>query len=260
MSRSSPLRQFVAKIDPFNSNERELFRSHETVPYLQVKYSDSHWLLNNSVDKLLGDNQQLILVDWEDGRKIKDRHPDEVFRRCVELEEHLSCVYLGDRWTYEAMTSRENRKQINQSIGLQRYLGERFERFDVDFEVNPVLLGWKSWHFERHRDLLEDFGKDLVGFDATGYRSKYKLAEDINHAIDVLGICGIYLSGRIGPTHLAQVPSEVQVFSGKNAILKEIQLENGEFARELLRSSIQRRARQFESPQTEIRQFTTATS
>ena len=55
----NPFRRFVAKVDPFNSNERDLFRGHEAVPSLQVKYSDSHWLLNNPVDELVDPDQQL---------------------------------------------------------------------------------------------------------------------------------------------------------------------------------------------------------
>lgn len=71
-------RGIVIKIDPFNSNERALFRGHEAVPFLQVKYGDSNWLLDNPVTDLLGSNQQLILVDWEDGEKAQEPKP----RRC----------------------------------------------------------------------------------------------------------------------------------------------------------------------------------
>jgi len=258
MPETASIRQFVAKVDPFNANERDLFRGHESIPYLQVKYSDSHWLLNNSVDDLLGSNQQLILVDWEDGEKLKDRDPDHVVRRCLMLEPYIDYAWLGDRWTYEKMTPRENRKQINTSVDLQRYLGEQFEQFGVDFEFNPMVLGWKPWHLRRFSDLLEDFENTLVGFDATAYRSKYNQANDVNLTFDVLDLGGMYVNGCIGPTHLRYLPNGVKAFSGKSQILKEVRLDNDEFSRNLLGRSIERRINAFENPQTELGEFNTA--
>lgn len=257
---TNALRQFVAKIDPFNANERDLFRGHEAVPYLQVKYSDSHWLLENPVDDLVGSNQQLILVDWEDGKKIKGRDPGDVVRRCLKLEPYIDYAWLGDRWTYEEkMTPRENRRQINTSVDVQRFLGERFEEYDVDFEFNPMLLGWRPWHLRRFSDLLEDFGRELVGFDATAYRSKYNQANDIGLAFDVVNIGGMYVNGCIGPTHLRYLPNGVKAFSGKSQLLKEVRLD-GEFRRNLLGRCIERRINAFENPQTELGEFNTATT
>lgn len=254
------LRKFVAKVDPFNSNERELFRARADVPLVQMKYSDSHWLLDNPIDDLLDSNQQLILVDWEDEENLIGRNPHDVFQRCIEFEDYIAYVYLGDRWTYEKMSPRQNRKQINWSIGVQRKLGRWFREVDADFEFNPMLLGWKRWHLERHRGLVEDFGNDLVGFDATGYRSKYTLAADVNRAIETLDLQGMYVSGRCGGTHLAYLPAEVKAFSGKSAILKEVRLDSGDFSQNLLGRSIEQRIRAFDSPQTELRQFIKATS
>jgi hypothetical protein len=260
MPEPSSLRQLITKVDPFNANERDLFRGHESVPFLQMKYGDSHWLLDNPVGELLGPNQQLILVDWEDGANLKDRNPDDVLRRCLELEPYIDYAWLGDRWTYEEMTPRENRKQIKTSVGLQRFFGERFKEFDVNFEYNPMLLGWKPWHFRRFDELLEDFGRTLVGFDATGYRSKYRLVKDINLAFSVHDIDGMYVNGRIGPTHLAYLPNGVKAFSGKGQMLKEVKLETGEFSRSLLTSSIERRIKAFENPQAELGDFMSVTS
>jgi hypothetical protein len=261
MPKPSPLRELVMKVDPFNSNERALLCGHESVPVLQVKIGDSHWLLNNRVDDLLGPNQQLVLVDWEDGAKLKDRNPDDVLQRCLELEPYIDYVWLGDRWTYEEkMTPRENRKQINISVGLQQFYGERFEEYDMDFEYNPMLLGWEPWQLRRFSELLEDFGRTLVGFDATGYRSKHRLRKDINLALSTLDIHGMYVNGRIGPTHLAYLPNEVQAFSGKGQILKEVRLDQGEFSRDLLPASIDRRIKAFENPQAELGEFGSVTS
>ena len=252
-------RGFGAKVDPTNSNERNLFRAHEAVPFIQVKYSDSHWLLDHDVNTLVGPDQQLILVDWEDEQKFIGRHPDAVVERCIRLEEHINYVFLGDRWTYETLSPRENRTQINRSVALQQYLGRRFEEFGAHFEFNPMLQGWKGWHLERCRPLVDEFGGGFVGWDATGYRSKYELAGDVNHAIEQLRLEGVYVSGRIGRTHLPLLPDEVVAFSGKRGILDEVQLANGEFSRELLHRSVAERVRKFEHPQTELRQFLTAT-
>lgn len=257
MKNDSFPRDFVAKVDPFNSNERSLFRGRANVPYLQVKYKDSHWLLNNPIEDLMSPDQQLILVDWENERHLIGRDPNDVFRRCIELEEYIDYAYLGDRWTYDndKMTRRRNRKQINWSIGVQRKLGRRFREVDADFDFNPMVLGWKRWHLERHRDLIEEFGKDLVGFDATGYRSEDKLLGDINRTIDTLDIDGMYVSGCIGPTHLASLPTEVRAFSGKNQIIKEVCPTNDDLGRNMLDDSIEMRVDAFENPQTELRQF-----
>lgn len=260
MPSTNPVRKFVAKVDPFNANERDLFRGHDAVPYLQVKYSDSHWLLQNEVDELVGPNQQLFLSDWEDEKYLIGREPDKVVVRCLKLEPYIAHVWLGDRWTYEKMTPRANRKQINTSIDIQRYLGERFVELDVDFEFHPMLLGWKHWHLRRFRDLLEDFGTTLVGFDATAYKSKYRQANDVNLAFDVVDIDGMYVNGCIGPTHLEYLPSGVKAFSGKSQILKEVRLDNDEFSRNLLGPSIERRINAFENPQTELGEFNTATT
>lgn len=260
MQAKNPPREFIAKVDPFNSNERELFRDHDAVPFIQVKYSDSHWLLDNPVEDLLGPDQQLILVDWEDGEKLDGRKPDDIVRRCIELEEYIDYAYLGDRWTYETLNPRKNRKQINWSIGVQRILRKRFEEFGVDFEYHPMVLGWKRWHLERHRDLLEEFDTGLVGFDATGYRSKYKFAADVNRTIETLDLDKLYVSGRMGPTYMPYMPSEVKAFSGKGELFNEVRLPNGELSRDLLTQSIRRRIEAFNSPQTDLRQFTKATS
>ncbi|EMA53850.1 hypothetical protein [Halococcus thailandensis] len=261
MSKSSSPRQLVTKVDPFNPNEVALFRDHEAVRFLQVKYGDSHWLLDNPIDDLVGPNQQLILVDWEDGTKLKHRDPDDVVQRCLELEPYIDYVWLGDRWTYEdKMTPRENRKQINTSIELQRFYGEYFEEYSVDFEYNPMLLGWKPWHLRRFDNLLNDFGGTLVGFDATGYRSKSRLRKDLNIALSTLDIQGIYVNGRIGPTHLAYLPNEVRAFSGKNQIIKKVRLGPCEYSRDLLTDEIEKRIRAFESPQAELGEFGSATS
>ena len=158
------------------------------------------------------------------------------------------------------MTPRENRRQINISVGLQRFYGERFEKYDVGFEYNPMLLGWKPWQFRRFSELLEDFGRALVGFDATGYRSKYRLRKDINFALSALDIEGMYINGRVGPTHLAYLPNEVQGFSGKSGILDDVRLDRGEFSRDLLFDSIERRIKAFENPQAELGEFPSATS
>lgn len=262
MQDASPIHGFVAKVDPSNSNERELFRGHERVGYIQIKYSDSHWLLDedNHVEDLVGPDQKLILVDWEDGEKLIGREPDDIVRRCLKLEEHLDYVYLGDRWTYETSSPRKNRNQIKRSVGLQRELGERFKQSDVDFEFNPMVLGWKTWHLERQRDLIEDFGNDLVGFDATGYNSKNTCSIDVNNAIDTLGLEGVYVSGRGGPTYLELFPSEVKAFSAKAELINEVRVGDEEYSRNLLSQSIERRVKAFNDPQTDLRQFNTATS
>ena len=260
MAKLYPPRRFVPKVDPFNHNERELFRGHESVPFLQVKIGDSHWLLDNPVDDLIGPNQQLVLVDWEDESKLKDRDPDDVLQRCLELEPYIDYAFLGDRWTYEEMTPRENRKQINISLDLQRFYGESFEKYSVDFEYNPMLLGWKLWHLRRFDDLLNDFGRTLVGFDATAYRSKYRMREDMNLALSTQNIQGIYVNGRIGPTHLAYLPSEAKAFSGKSELLKEVRLGQSEYSRKLLTDEIEGRIRASEGPQTELGEFGSATS
>lgn len=251
---------FVAKVDPTNANERALFRDHDAVQYLQVKYSDSHWLLKHPVDELLGPDQQLILVDWEDEVHFIGRHPDAVVERCIALEDHIDYVFLGDRWTYGTLTPRQNRTQINRSIALQQYFGRRFREFGADFEFNPMLQGWKRWHLERFMPVLEEFGSGLVGWDATGYRSKYLLTGDLNGAVEQLGLDGVYVSGRIGPTHLSVLPSEVVAFSGKRGILNDVEIADGEFSRELLHESVAQRLRKFKNPQAELRQFTTATT
>ncbi|RJT03844.1 hypothetical protein [Halococcus sp. IIIV-5B] len=261
MPKLYPPRQFVAKVDPFNPNERELFCGHESVPFLQVKVGDSHWLLDNPVDDLVGPNQQLILVDWEDGEKLKDRDPGDVLQRCLELEPYIDYAFLGDRWTYEEkMTPRENRRQINISVGLQRFYGEGFGRYNVDIEYNPMVLGWEPWHFQRFDELLNDFGRTLVGFDATGYRSRYRMREDMNSALSTSNIQGIYVNGRIGPTHLAYLPNEAKAFSGKSELLKEIRVGQGEFSRALLSPNINRRNDAFENPQAELGEFGSVTS
>lgn len=252
------LQNLIVKVDPFNSDERDLFRGHEKVPYLQVKYSDSHWLLKNDVTDLLGPDQELILVDWEEEENFIGRDPDNVVRRCVKLQPYIDYAWLGDRWTYEDESRRMNRKQINLSIALQKYYRKRFETLEVDFEYNPMVLGWKRWHLERHRSLLEQFDDPLVGFDATGYRSKYEFAKDVNRTIKTLDV-ELYVSGRIGPTFLEMVPPEVQAFSGKCQLITDAQLDNGDLSRKLLGASIDRRIRAFEHPQTDLRQFTTAT-
>lgn len=253
---------FVAKVDPTNSEERHLFRGHDSVPFIQVKYSDSHWLLKeeNSIDQLVGPDQGLVLVDWEADEKIQGRHPHDVFQRCIELEEHLDHVYLGDRWTYEKLSPRKNRNAIKRSVRFQRILGEWFREYNVDFEFNPLVLGWDHWHLERQRALVEDFATGLVGFDATGYRSKYQLAYDVNRVIETLDVPAIYVNGRIGPTHLEQLPSEVQAFSGKRALLDEVRRKDGSFSRALLDPRIEHRLRSLDDPQTELRRFTTVTS
>lgn len=69
----------------------------------------------------------------------------------------------------------------------------------------------------------------------------------------------MYVNGRIGPTHLAYLPNGVKAFSGKGQILKEVRLNNGEFSRDLLDRSIERRVDAFENPQTELGEFKTAT-
>ncbi|NKE37912.1 hypothetical protein GWG54_19355 [Natronococcus sp. JC468] len=244
----------VVKIDPFNQNERELFCAHERVPALQIKYSDSHWLLNNrdQISELIGPDQRLILTEWEDGDKLLERDPDDVFVRLMELEDYVDIAYLGDRWTYEAMTARQNRKQIMRSIEAQEYLFRRFEEVGADLELRPTILGWKSWHLERNRPLVDLMGGP-VGFDATGYRSKYELAKDVNRVVEVLDV-EVYVNGRIGPTHLEYLPSEVCGFSGKSALLKETKVD-GEFSRDLLHSSIEKRLRAANDSQTELRQF-----
>jgi len=175
------------------------------------------------------------------------------------LEPYLDYAWLGDRWTYEDDGLRENRRQINRSIELQQYYKKRFDELDVDFEYNPMVLGWKVWHLERHRKLLAQFDNPLVGFDATGYRSKYELAKDTNRTIETLDV-DLYVSGRIGPTHLKYLPSEVQAFSGKGQLIKEVQLPNDELSRDLLSPCIERRIRAFENPQTELRQFIAVSS
>ncbi|WP_204366219.1 hypothetical protein [Haloterrigena salina] len=244
--------EIVVKIDPYNQNERDLFRAHKRVPALQVKYSDSNWLLNNPVDDLVGPDQTLILTEWEDGDKLLGRDPDDVFDRLMELEEHVDIAFLGDRWTYEVMTPRQNRKQIMRSVEAQKYLFHRFEEVNADFELRPTILGWKSWHLERNRPLVKLMGGP-VGFDATGYRSKYELAKDVNRVIDVLG-AEVYINGRIGPTHLEYMPSEVCAFSGKSALLKETKVGD-EFSRDLLDSSVEKRLQAVNDSQTELRQF-----
>lgn len=246
--------EFAVKVDPTNSNERELFRGHPDVPAIQIKYSDSNWLLTNPVDELVGPNQILILTEWEDGDKLLGRDPREVFVRCVKLEEYLDIVYLGDRWTYESINPRRNRKQIMRSVEAQKYLFHRFEEIDADFEMRPTILGWKTWHLERNRPLVELMGGP-VGFDATGYRSRYELAKDTNRVVNVLDV-NVYANGRIGPTHLEYLPSEVCAVSGKSALLDETKV-GGEFSRDLLGDSINTRLEKLNDSQTELRQFFT---
>jgi hypothetical protein len=59
---------------------------------------------------------------------------------------------------------------------------------------------------------------------------------------------------------LEYLPNGVEAFSGKSQILKEVQLDNDEFSRNLLGPSIEQRINAYENPQTELGEFVTATS
>ena len=255
MTSDPPFSGYVAKVDPFNTNERALFRGRDPVEAIQIKFSDSHWLFTNPVDELVGPNQQLILVDWEDEDHLMDRHPDDIIRHCLELEPYLDHVYLGDRWTYEKMGPRRNRTQINRSVGVQEELGRQFRKFDVNFEFHPMVQGWKSWHLERVRPVVEEFGKTMVGFDATGYNSKYDLADDVNRAIRVLDLESLYVSGRIGPTYLEILPKEVQAVSGRQSLMDDVKSPTGEHNPSLLDPEIKRRLNALNNDQAQLRQF-----
>lgn len=260
MSDEQPPIQCRVKVDPRNANERALFRAHPRVDAIQIKFRKADWLLENDVADLVGPNQQLIVVEWEDGEYLVDRTPDKVFRLMAKIADHVDIAYLGDRWTYENLKRAENIKEIERSVEVQKLLYRWFNEIDAGFEMRPTILGWRRSHYEWFRELLTLFDTTTVGFDATSYLSKYRLRDDVNRLIDTLGVDQVYLNGRSGPTHLEEMPNEVNAFSGKHQLIKQVRVGDSEYNRELLTQEIDKRVSKLTTPQTNIRQFTTATS
>ncbi|MDZ7688694.1 MAG: hypothetical protein U5J64_08250 [Halobacteriales archaeon] len=249
----------VLKVNPHNSNERELFGDPWVAEFIQVKFHRSTWFLNNQRSEFLTSEQKLIVNTMENDRYLlrSDRTPSKEFERFQELDGIADIAFPGDRLTYESMGKRELAKEVELSVVGQLETYQMVEDANLDLKLYPIIVGWEPWHYERQRVLFKEFGTRSCAFDGTQYNSINKLVADLEALVEILNPNRIYLNGRVSAKHLHKVPREVVAASGIHSLLEGARLPNGEHSRDRLVEIITRRTEAVRSWQTELSKYHT---
>lgn len=249
-------REFVPKVQPSRNTDQQIFARNDRFPYLQVKFHDSYWLLDEPRDVLLAPRQRLILTSWEEDKYLLGRQSADEFERLKKLEHLVDVYFAHDRWTYDnGMGSREILKEIERSVTGQKILKRMVDDAGLDVTLYPLITGWKRWHYEHNRELFEVFETSSCGFDATGYNSKPQLINDLNRLVDTLAPERIYLNGCISPNWLLDVPREVVAFSGKHTLLEEARVGTGEHDQDIIYERVDDRIQVLYNIQSELSDF-----
>lgn len=255
MTDDSFPRDFVAKTNPHNSHERELFGSRDVTEYVQVKFQRSTWFLENPRDEFLDPDQKLVINTMENDKHLLDRAPEDEFERYEALDGVADVGFPGDRWTWGTMGPREILKEIERSVEHQIEVHRLVTDAGLDIELYPIIVGWRPWHFEHQRELFEVFDTNSCGFDATQYYSIIQLVEHLDDLVTLPEPERIYLNGKISRAHLRRIPKEVVAFSGIHRLLKEAELPDGDHSQELLQEGIADRVAANDSWQTSLHDF-----
>jgi len=248
-------RGFGAKFNPSDAGDRHLFGHNSgPVPFVVVKFHRSKRFVKVPRWGLLSPEQNLYLVTYEKDDHIVGRTPSDEVDRVEELEDVLQGAFLGDRFTYEGMNRRDLATEIDESVQRQLAANRLLEERGIDVPQYPCIMGWKPWHYERCRILLDEISTS-VGFDATQYNSKYKLTKDVRCLDDVLSPERIFVNGRVSPDWLRMLPKTVVACSGAYNIREECKDANGTPSRENLPNVAQKRVNALNSWQSDINEF-----
>lgn len=248
--------RFGAKIHPSHHVDRELYAHNpEYVPFVACKFHRSSWFVNNKRDEFLSPEQDLFVMTYEDDSHILGREPTEEVNRFEELEGIADGAFAGDRFTYGGMNRREIVKEIEESVQRQLAAHQLINEQGIDMPLYPSIMGWKDWHYERCRTLLEEISRS-VGFDATQYNSGYRLAEHVRTLDEILDPDQIFVNGCIAPNRLRMLPESVRACSGNWEIREESKNTNGIPQRDELPRIVERRNNALNHWQSKLIKYT----
>lgn len=246
---------FGAKIHPSHPTDRELYAHRpDSVPFVACKFHRSSWFRNQPRIWFLHPEQDLFVTTYENDEYLLGRTPTDEVNRYQKLEGVVDGVFPGDRFTYHEITRRELVKEIEESVQRQLTVQELMDDRGIDIPVYPCIMGWKDWHFERCRELVENISAS-VGFDATQYNSEYRLANHIETMEEVLGVDRIFLNGCVSPKWLRMLPKSVVACSGSYNIRKEAEDWSGTVQSNRIPEITQKRVDALNNCQSEITRY-----
>lgn len=224
----------IPKFKPRDKHHRRLFAGHDDAPYLFTTFTKAAWFVNrpSAMDGMLSPEQNLILANVEKDELLLGRRPDDEIERIETLEPEF---YIpSDRWVYEdTMTQLEQLEEVDKCLRWTREVTERVRgRDDLSTRIIPIAKGWETWHFERCRQTFEELGLSYCAFDVTQYKSPNLIVEDVSRLVDVIGLTGVLLIGRLDKSTLQDCPPEVVAATGVNQWLENCRASNGGFDRE----------------------------
>lgn len=246
---------FGAKIQPSNSNDQRLYAHNpEHIPFVVCKIHELSWFANRSRIAFLSPEQDLFASSYEDDSHLLGRTVTKEVDELERVEGMVDGAFTGDRFTYGSMNRRELAKEIDESVQRQLTANELIQDRGIDIPHYPAIMGWEPWHYERCRILLEEI-RSSVGFDATQYNSKNRLAEHVRTLDEVLQPDRIFVNGCVAPEWLRLLPKTVVACSGSYNIREESRDAMDVPRRSKLPEIVERRVKALNSWQSDLTNF-----
>lgn len=246
---------FVAKIQPSHHVDQRIFGHNvNNSEFTVCKFWRSTWFVNHPREEFLSPDQKLLITTFEQDERLLGRTPEDEVKRYEKLEGIANGAFPGDRFTYEDMSRREILREIEESVQRQLATKRLMDDKNVNLPLYAIIPGWKDWHYEHCHSLISELGGS-VGFDATQYRSKYRLKSHLETLENVLNPDRIFVNGRVAPSYLHEFPRTVCGFSGKMGILEEIKDEDGIPQRKNLSESVDKRLKEATVYQSKMTEF-----